>query len=271
MKTLNKKLPAFFNLPVEWTDEDWAAPLVLETVTPKRTPRLPIPARSGLSHHCAQSRRMRRAFTLIELLVVIGIIALLAGLLLPALAIAKKKAKIAAARTDMRNIESGIAAYQAAYTLAPVPNPLMRDSVNNPPDNSKDYSFSETNTDVIVILMDVDAFANAGHRRNPEKHSFLNGGTLRDNVTAPGISSIDYNFRDPWGNPYIIAFDLNYDNKVDINPSGNPPSNPDPVYSTYPYQNIQKSVIIWSKGPDGKADVLADPNGYNKDNIKSWQ
>ena len=48
---------------------------------------------------------------------------------------------------------------------------------------SKDYSFSETNTDIIVILMDVDRFANANHARNPEKHSFLNAGTLKESTS----------------------------------------------------------------------------------------
>ena len=65
-----------------------------------------------------------RAFTLIELLVVISIIAILAGLLLPVLAVAKKKAKITSARTEMNNIAAAVAAYQAAYTLAPVPKSL---------------------------------------------------------------------------------------------------------------------------------------------------
>jgi prepilin-type N-terminal cleavage/methylation domain-containing protein len=262
METLNKELPALFNLPVEWTEDDWAKPLIVRKPRANRLPRATL-VPGSLAHRCSRGSRARHAFTLIELLVVIAIIAILAGLLLPALAIAKKRAKITLAHTEMNNIAAAVAAYQAAYTLAPVPKTLPA-----PASSSLDYSFSVSNSHVIAILMDVDALANAGHVRNPEKHSFLNAGTLKDSLTAPGVSSIDYNYRDPWGNPYIMAFDLNYDNKVSMDLTVNPPdSNADPVYSPYPYQNVQRPVIIWSKGPDGNAGTPSD----NKDNVKNWQ
>jgi len=57
---------------------------------------------------------------LIELLVVIAIIAILAAMLLPALASAKKKAQIKKAQLEINQIVTAIHDYESAYSRLPV-------------------------------------------------------------------------------------------------------------------------------------------------------
>jgi prepilin-type processing-associated H-X9-DG protein/prepilin-type N-terminal cleavage/methylation domain-containing protein len=57
-----------------------------------------------VQHPATSRRRRRRAFTLVELLVVIGIIAVLVGLLMPALASARNQSRSVACRSNVRQI-----------------------------------------------------------------------------------------------------------------------------------------------------------------------
>src|SRR5947209_14700395 len=67
-----------------------------------------------------QPRRTLAAFTLIELLTVITIIAILMGLLFPAINIAKDQANKARARADVTGIAAAVKAYYTEYGKYPV-------------------------------------------------------------------------------------------------------------------------------------------------------
>jgi hypothetical protein len=155
-------------------------------------------------------------------------------------------------------------------------------------------SYPPTNSEVMAVLMDMESWtANPGftiehgHVKNPQRTHYLNA-TSVSATNQPGVGP-DGIYRDPWGNPYVITIDLNYDGKardafyrlpaVSVDPSDlNPPPkrglngliptmiNGAPVYEA------NSPVMVWSAGPDGMIDPYSPANkGANKDNILSWK
>ena len=200
-------------------------------------------------NHPSTSGRSHRAFTLIELLVVIAIIATLAGLLLPVVAWVKKKAKAAQAGTEVRSLATAIAAYQSLYGVFPC---SVADAGGG---LDKTYT---NNSDIMMILLDVDGGVNAGHARNPQKSVFLNG-KMVTSAALPGIGP-DYNFRDPWGRPYVVTLDLNYDNHCN-----------DSYYAPVPSNGVTAAVMVWSFGPNGAPfGPSGNAGARDNDDIRTW-
>jgi prepilin-type N-terminal cleavage/methylation domain-containing protein len=315
------------SLAVDWRDCAWFPQIIVQAPPPdRRRATKPLPARHSLLHtaRCnpaysktmntilTPSRRQRAGFTLIELLVVIAIIAILAAMLLPVLAAAKKHAQVVQARTEIAGIVTAIEGYDSTYGRFPISKALQDSLQANTATATNDFTFGGSifantaslppadsiyftnNSEVVAILMDVTtnsvtgAAPNYNHAKNPQQRIFLAAKFSGYNPSTPDPhppGGVDINgvYRDPWGNPYVISMDLNYDESCkdafysqnSISVGGlNGLSNPDGPSSGTDNWQYHGKVMVWSAGPDGKIDDSPTVNanmGANKDNVLSWQ
>jgi type II secretory pathway pseudopilin PulG len=257
----------------------------------------------------------------VELLTVIAIIGILAAMLLPVLATIKKHAQIMKAKAEISDLVNAIQSYDQAYGRFPVSG-FAQSVAGSPGPNKENYDFTYggtfqtpagplaigtpvgggnvlSNSEVVAILMDFTNYPitgyptiNTNHVYNPQQTKFLTPKMSGWDPTQPGPppAGVDNNFvfRDPWGNPYLISMDLNYDDQCQDSfyclksVAQNPPATSastgfyglnapagTPVADNFQYHG---KVMVWSAGPDGKVDRNSAANaGFNKDNILSWQ
>jgi hypothetical protein len=188
---------------------------------------------------------------------------------------------MAEARTDMMQLALAIASYKHDYGHLPAVGSNLTCDVTFGIGTGDIRGFHKidgtslvsVNSDLMVVLMDIDAGINAKHAMNPLRHWYFEPKSVND-TKSHGISLVDQEFRDPYGNPYVISMDANGDGKVR-----------DAVYAeavafptnavgsaTNAIFEIQGSVMIWSRGHDGKVGMDAsDRDGVNKDNVVDWQ
>jgi type II secretory pathway pseudopilin PulG len=231
------------------------------------------------------------ALTLIELLVIVAIIGVLAGLLLPVYLNAHRERgyKFIHARVEMKNLQAAISSYDTAYGHLPIPDSDTNSDVTFGISSTAISEFQKipatrliaSNSDLMIILLDVDRGVNAGHKLNPQKTVFIDPKRVND-AKSPGVSTVDDQLRDPWGNPYIITLDSNHDNECrDAGYANAAVSQHSGSVGYYGLSStngngtnfeLKSDVMIWSRGPDGKTSADDKANaGVNKDNVLSWQ
>lgn len=180
-----------------------------------------------------RSRRGRRGFSLIEMLTVITIIAILVGLLLPALAIARRHSRNAATRASMHNTKIALDNYQFDVGVYP----LRAEASRQIHTGSPGYYFmtceavgtetqgNEDNEPLIAVL---------------KKNKFLN---IRQHEIDGAGRLLDH-----FMTPILIRFCV----------LSSDPTDPDP-------SKLTEKVYIWSYGFDRKNHVNASTSWEDDD------
>jgi len=193
--------------------------------------------------------RSRKAFTLIELLVVIAIIALLVGLVFPALNSAIRSAKKNKADTEARNIAMAVEMFFKEYKYLPClksEQALARGTpgnLNSYPEQDSRYFSEDESKRILMVLMASESGNSSWDELNYKEKVFLDMDTLGEDGTL----------EDPWGTQYRIKLDRDLDQKLE--------------YYSMPEQ-YRTRVIVVSAGPDrsfsgGSGDEEARDNIAN--------
>jgi prepilin-type N-terminal cleavage/methylation domain-containing protein len=211
------------------------------------------------ANHLLTQGGQQEAFTLIELLVVIAIIAILIGLLFPAFRAVQDQAKRTQAKNDLTQIVTAVNAYYTEYGKYPLPTTATSDYIYGP-------GGAATNDDLFYALRAVaSGNINGSDAANPRKIVFINPPYVKDPAnprsgigTPTGVGPGQY--YDPWGTPYAVEIDGNYNNQIATNPytadTGAGPG------------TLGIGVIAWSFGKDG---TQGSANFNASDDVISWQ
>ncbi len=203
----------------------------------------------------------KRAFTLIELLVVIAIIAILIGLLFPAFKAVQDQAKRTQAKNDLTQIVNAVNAFYTEYGKYPTCLTCSPPCTDTPATygpagaNTNDLLFNE-----LRASSTTDPLCPGSQVINTRKIVFISPPYVKNDTVGnrrSGVSPTNNQYYDPWGTPYNVRIDYDYNNVIDPNPyTAN--AGPSPL-------NI--GVIAWSWGKDQTQGT--DFNAA--DDVISWQ
>jgi prepilin-type N-terminal cleavage/methylation domain-containing protein len=205
----------------------------------------------------------RTGFTLIEILIVVTIIGVLLGLVIPALTIGPKKARIVETSSLIQRIKAALDKYQSDFG-------------DYPPSSIADIGFATNgiNDGIESLLICLATKEKEGPYFEPEEKFLANA----DNDNVPLSYNLTWYFGDrqareivdSWGNPLVYFHHRDYENPKS-NLQRYELANKKYASSVHPKKSLKTNTFpawdsfqIWSFGPDG-----ANNNGEG-DDIVSW-
>jgi prepilin-type N-terminal cleavage/methylation domain-containing protein len=174
----------------------------------------------------------RRAFTIIELLVVILIIGILVGFSFAAFQGVLERAKKVQAKNDLTQIVTAVNAFYTEYGKYP----LVTD--DTPIANTADLFYT-----LRAVASGANAPVNGVPAINPRAIVFISPPDVKNPANPRSGIGSDGQFYDPWGTPYVVTIDGNYDNQI-----ANPYSDSDGSAGA---AQLRSGVIAYSFGKNG--------------------
>jgi type II secretory pathway pseudopilin PulG len=185
-------------------------------------------------------------------MVVIIMIAILAGLLFPAINGAQNQAKKTQAKNDLMQIVTAVNAFYTEYGQYPL---ATADTIYGPEGTSS--------ADLFYTLRAVASGANANNAVNTRRIVFISPPSVKDTANPRSGIGSDGQYYDPWGTRYNVEVDGNYDNQI-----ANPYPDTDGSAGANP---LGFGVIGWSYGRDQTKGSPGNPNYKGSDDVISWQ
>ncbi len=186
--------------------------------------------------------RRKDGFTLVELLVVIAIIAVLAGAGFAAGNAAIQKAKKTTALASASALESAVNNFYTEYGSAPVANLTTDTTVE-----------TDKTEGVTLLRVLLGAEGTTGTVLNTRAVKFLSvkegkrKGTAGMNGLIYSTTGVPEGLYDPWGGPYKVRIDGDYDEQITVAPTGGVAA-----------RLNGRKVAAWSEGADYKSSKPGD-------------
>lgn len=219
--------------------------------------------------------KQKQTFTLVELLVVIGIIAILAGLVIPAVIRAQMQGRITQAKSDMATILLALKGVESTYNKMVNGNSFSSHSAEAYPSSgaecirlggsdASDTAAENQAYDSFIAELTVPQSLTATNLNiNKRKIKFLDPNPkFNPNLAYNHADNLPYLWRDPWGKRYIIIINTALNDEI-----------PNPADTS---QSLAARAVVYSRGPNG-ANNDAKNILYNVgnpestyDDIASW-